>query len=532
MKRFIPVWIFWLLTSQAMAADVTNLGPPYSISSTASNIAVGVNTFPAGNGIGGNTGNTALGIGALQNMTAKSNNTAIGANTLNAMSTGLSNTAVGQNALDGVTTTNFNVGFGDNAGRAITTGTGNTAIGHGSFGQDDTTPAVSTANYNTGAGGWSLQEITTGGANSCFGMNACSDITTGQNNTAVGQSALFGGPGSTATNVGNAASQNTAIGTGALQVNTANSMTAVGFNALKANTSGSLSTAIGYQSLSTSITDVRNTALGYNALQVLNGGPDNTAIGETSMAAATTANANTAIGSNSALTLLSGTKNLVLGQYVASTTLTTGSRNILIGTDTNCDTTASGTNDTFTVCASSGATHLLTGNRAAGALAMTNNGTLAQTGLATFAAQINVTSMTQTSAAQSGTVCYNVGTGAITYDATLGCLTSSFRFKTDILAISSSEALKTTLQLSPVSFRKKEDAGGDVDHDVQVGFVAEDVAKIDERLTARGNDGEVRGVRYQQMTAILAGAIKELKAENDNLRACNGNWKCRLFGWQ
>lgn len=144
--------------------------------------------------------------------------------------------------------------------------------------------------------------------------------------------------------------------------------------------------------------------------------------------------------------------------------------------------------------------------------------------------QFNVTSMTQSSAAQTGTVCYNSGTGAVTYDATLGCLTSSARFKTDIFGISSSEALATVAQLKPVSFRKKEEFGGDVDKDVQVGFVAEDVAKIDERLTARDKDGEVRGVRYQQLTAILAGAIKELKAENDNLRACNDNWKCRLFG--
>ncbi len=149
---------------------------------------------------------------------------------------------------------------------------------------------------------------------------------------------------------------------------------------------------------------------------------------------------------------------------------------------------------------------------------------------ATFANQINVTGMTQTSAAQTGTICYNSGTGAITYDATLGCLTSSARFKTDIFGINSSDALKTVAQLQPVSFRKKEEFGGNVDKDVQVGFVAEDVAEIDERLTARGEDGEVRGVRYQQMTAILAGAIKELKSENDSLRACNDNWKCRIFG--
>lgn len=138
--------------------------------------------------------------------------------------------------------------------------------------------------------------------------------------------------------------------------------------------------------------------------------------------------------------------------------------------------------------------------------------------------------LTQTSAAQSGTVCFNSGTSLITYDATLGCLASSGHFKNITGVIRSSEALDIVDRLKPVSFTKKLEYGGNVDPSEQVGFVAEDVAAIDERLTARGEDGLVRGVRYQQMTAVLAGAIQALKAENDTMRACNANWKCRLFG--
>lgn len=138
--------------------------------------------------------------------------------------------------------------------------------------------------------------------------------------------------------------------------------------------------------------------------------------------------------------------------------------------------------------------------------------------LATFAGQIAVTSMTQTSAAQSGTMCYNTSGGAINYDATLGCLTSSGMFKRDISTLGGYDALDMTMALRPVSFRRKVEFGGDVDPAYQVGFVAEEVANIDERLIGRGPDGKVRGVRYQQLTAVLAGAIQVLKSEVDELK--------------
>lgn len=136
----------------------------------------------------------------------------------------------------------------------------------------------------------------------------------------------------------------------------------------------------------------------------------------------------------------------------------------------------------------------------------------------TLANQLNITAMTQTAAAQSGTVCYNSGTGAVTYDATLGCLASSERFKTDIVDIQRPDALAMTMALAPVSFRKRGEFGGSVDASYHVGFIAEQVADVDERLVSRNEEG-VRGVRYQELTAILAGAVQELKREINELRA-------------
>ena len=37
-------------------------------------------------------------------------------------------------------------------------------------------------------------------------------------------------------------------------------------------------------------------------------------------------------------------------------------------------------------------------------------------------------------------------------------------------------------------------------------------------------------VDYQRLTAPIIEALRKLKADNDNLRACQSSWKCRLFG--
>lgn len=148
---------------------------------------------------------------------------------------------------------------------------------------------------------------------------------------------------------------------------------------------------------------------------------------------------------------------------------------------------------------------------------------------ATLSGQLTVTAMTQTSAAQSGTVCYNSGTGAVTYDATVGCLTSAMRFKTNIETIAPREALDEVLRMRPVAFDYN---SPELPRGRQVGLIADEVAQIDERLVGRTPDGEVLGNRYTEMAALWSGAIQALKAENDNLRACQQSWKCRLFGWR
>ena len=47
-------------------------------------------------------------------------------------------------------------------------------------------------------------------------------------------------------------------------------------------------------------------------------------------------------------------------------------------------------------------------------------------------------------------------------------------------------------------------------------------------LVTRNEDGEIEGVKYSHLTAVLVKAIQELKAENDALKARNNNLEKRL----
>lgn len=152
--------------------------------------------------------------------------------------------------------------------------------------------------------------------------------------------------------------------------------------------------------------------------------------------------------------------------------------------------------------------------------------TIDSTKLATFAGQLNVTAMTQTSAAQSGTMCYNSGTGAITYDATVGCLASTMRVKKNWHDIDDDDAMTLVAMMRPGSFSYIEGLG--LPAGEQIGLAAEQIEKIDGRLVAYDDAGRLRGVRYQQASALYPAAIRALKAANDNLRTANDDLTLRV----
>jgi hypothetical protein len=140
---------------------------------------------------------------------------------------------------------------------------------------------------NTGIGTLALSAVTSGTQNTAVGEGTLQDNTAGGNNTALGYVALQ----HNTTGV-----QNTAFGSGALVANTTGGLnTALGVTTLEVNTTGVQNTATGYGALHSS-TGNNNTANGYNALTLLGSGDGNIAIGSGALGTITSGTDNIAIG--------------------------------------------------------------------------------------------------------------------------------------------------------------------------------------------------------------------------------------------
>lgn len=114
--------------------------------------------------------------------------------------------------------------------------------------------------------------------------------------------------------------------------------------------------------------------------------------------------------------------------------------------------------------------------------------------------------LASSSAATTGTLCWTTVTGNVNVDTTTTCLLSARKFKKDIFDLGG--ALDEVMALRPVSYQLRDEVNPE--HlGRQVGFIADEVQKIDPRFVSTEADGQAHGVRYQQMTALLAGAIQE-----------------------
>lgn len=163
----------------------------------------------------------------------------------------------------------------------------------------------------------------------------------------------------------------------------------------------------------------------------------------------------------------------------------------------------------------------------------------------TFAGTGAWSGLTTSASGQAGDLCLSSTNEVI--NASVACIVSSGRYKQDIHPLG--ESLSEVLKLTPVSFKYKPDFNGELQNNAnysgeQVGFIAEDVEKIDPRLvvvetgttTFEGKTypaGTPHSVRYEQMTALLAGAIQDQQKEIDSLkggafkaaRSAEENWQ-------
>ncbi len=145
------------------------------------------------------------------------------------------------------------------------------------------------------------------------------------------------------------------------------------------------------------------------------------------------------------------------------------------------------------------------------------NGTAAQIVALTLNndGQIIAPLLQNVTAATSGALCYTSSTGRVTYDNSTTCLVSSKRFKHSISPYRSN-ALEIVEQLRPVTFEYNQDlhqAAG-----VHIGLLAEDVAKLDPRLTVKDEQGQVNKINLQDLVTVLVKAVQEQQAEIEILQ--------------
>jgi hypothetical protein len=103
----------------------------------------------------------------------------------------------------------------------------------------------------------------------------------------------------------------------------------------------------------------------------------------------------------------------------------------------------------------------------------------------------------------------------VNVDTTTTCLLSSKKYKEAERPLEG--GLKQVLSLRPVSYRLRGEYNP-TGLGEQIGFFAEDVARVDPRLVSfDSDDGTPHAVRYQQLTALLTKAIQEQQRQIERL---------------
>ena len=146
--------------------------------------------------------------------------------------------------------------------------------------------------------------------------------------------------------------------------------------------------------------------------------------------------------------------------------------------------------------------------QAAGSEVARMNGTFALGVTGTF----GVSALPNT--ATTSSVCYNTGTGALSYDATIGtCTVSAKRFK-DVLSVVDSGALAklSALHAGVWKYKQTADNKGEFDHRIHVGLYADDVEQLDKRCVGY-REGQIYNYDDRCVLAYVVEALNELNRE-------------------
>ena len=119
-----------------------------------------------------------------------------------------------------------------------------------------------------------------------------------------------------------------------------------------------------------------------------------------------------------------------------------------------------------------------------------------------------------TAGAGAGSLCLTAD-NEVVYSNAAGCTGSSERFKHDIVSLDGASGIEEAMKLNPVSFMYNDDIGV---RGSQVGFIAEEVAQVDDRLVTYDAGGTPVNVKYQNMVAVVVKAVQEMWSAVDELK--------------
>ena len=519
--------------TSTLTLNVSSFGKNTFIGSDSGNLT---NTASICTGIGSNVlsaitsgvANTCMGYRAGQSITTGSNNTCIGTDQSGTggaggrITTGFSNTFVGINAGESCTTGSLNTGIGASA-LILCTGSRNVAIN-------------SATNVTTGDDNIMIRSqnlVTSGSRNTLIGIRSGTNYTstesdninfnnpgvalennvmrfgvTGAGNDQVSKAfmaAVAGvAPGGTPQMViinpateqlGSQAIPSSSISitgdTGGALVG--NAFTFTGGGAANAGVTVQFQGSGTTQTLN--VTDANgNTIIGGG--KAINSGNANAGIGQSVLGNCTGDN-NMAMGAAALFALTSGSDNIAIGEHAmyagGGVGITTGSRNIGIGTDTGSAYTSSETDNIligYGVTGTLGENHVLRIGNGTGS----GTGNLSQAfiqGIRGITTDVNdAIAVLIDSAGQLGTV------------------SSSIRFKENVHDLEHSHVL----ELRPVSFNYKQDGRK------SIGLIAEEVEKVMPSLVAYNQQGEVESVKYHDLPVLLLLEIQKLRKELDKLK--------------
>ncbi|MET0754468.1 MAG: tail fiber domain-containing protein, partial [Pyrinomonadaceae bacterium] len=428
------------------------------------------------------TGNSFFGYIAGAANTTGNNNSYFGFQTGNAGTTGIWNSFFGSLAGQSNTTGSFNSFFGYNAGNANTTAVNNSFFGQGAGFKN------TTGQDNTFVGNGSGQNNTTAGNNSFVGSLAGFNNTTGANNTFFGFNAG---------NVNNGGGANTFIGVNAGIANVGSSNnTFLGANAGNTNLTGSGNTYLGANSDGAALI-TNAVAIGQNAYA---GQSNSLILGSINGVNGATSDTNIGIGTTTPQTKLYVKDNTDASLTVESTSADGAGIRLYNNNGNSSRRWLINSNYTFFLidqdAPAANRIKLQITSVPAGA-GLTNNTSGFFRGEFDIEGGLRVRQLTGTGS--------NLSSLCVDLTGTLELCSSSIRYKKDLKPYAGGLALLD--KLSPVTFRWKTDNVEDL------GFVAEEVEKVEPLLASYNREGEIQGVKYDRISAVLVNAVKEQQAQ-------------------